>query len=553
MRPADIEKLIRDVPIDTSTETDTAVLGDTLKAFENSRKTKSAKIEPGIRRITVKNRITKLAVAAIIIIVAIAGIRHFTGSIEGAGVAWAEVAEKVDQIQTYTHRTTQTRPEGVESFESVVYSSSQHGRRIDVYEDGEIVMHSYVLLEAKSAVAIMPSAKKYQRTPLSEEEVEDELHASDPREVVKEFMSMEYKSLGRSRIDGVEVEGIEVENPEITAELYENCVGRLWVDVETELPVRIEIDGVANRGLGRMKLVVDDLEWNAEIGADDFRPNIPDDYTSAARMVAAEVNGPKVHNLDDGSVVKLADGATIRLYESTVKRGFEHIVGEIEVTVAKAAGEFVVVTAFGTVRALGTIFTMDLIDTVPRDSTERIEVLAVKVREGAVEVSNPAGSMIVRENQGVTVEKDKEPYDFRQDENLPERLVERIQAMLDAFEAGDKRAWIANFNIEVLYDLVKGNIEYSDHPDWFSGMDEEDARRIREGFADVNSLEEMVERALPKININEPHKIYVQSVSMDPDGEHATARCVEVRGERRYLVTTPQWTYFDDDWWQTDD
>ena len=367
MRPAEnIEKLIRDVPIDTSAETDRAVLVDTLNAFENLRKTRSAKPELYIRRIIMKKRITKLATAAAVIVVA--------------------------------------------------------------------------------SVMSMVAVKK-----------------------------------GDSRVPST----------------------------------------------------------------------VP--RAASSQSATAELLGPQIHNFDDGSVVKLGDGAKIRLYDSIGKRGFEHIVGEIEVTVAKAAGEFVVVTALGTVRALGTVFTMDLIDTVPRDSTERIEVLAVKVREGVVEVSNAAGSRIVRENQSVTVEKDKEPYDFRQDENLPERLVERIEAMLDAFEAGDKRAWLASFNIQAAYDLVKGNIEYSEHPDWFSGMSEDDARRIREGFADVNSPEEMAERALATVNIHKAEKVYVQSVTMAGDGEHATARCVRIRGERRYLVTTPQWTYFYDDWWQTDD
>jgi hypothetical protein len=75
MRPAEnIEKLIRDVPIDTSTETDKAVLGDTLKAFENSRRTKSAKPEPNIWRIIMKKPIAKLVTAAAVVLIAVLGI-----------------------------------------------------------------------------------------------------------------------------------------------------------------------------------------------------------------------------------------------------------------------------------------------------------------------------------------------------------------------------------------------------------------------------------------------------------------------------------------------
>jgi hypothetical protein len=53
-------------------------------------------------------------------------------------------------------------------------------------------------------------------------------------------------------------------------------------------------------------------------------------------------------------------------------------------------------------------------------------------------------------------------------------------------------------------------------------------------------------------NISESRKIYVRSVAVDSDGKHATARCVEVAGEKRCAVNAPQWVYFDEDWWQTD-
>ena len=61
--------------------------------------------------------------------------------------------------------------------------------------------------------------------------------------------------------------------------MYVSCIGRLWVDVETDLPVRVEIDGVAKRGLGQMLMVLDKLQWNIDLNASDFRPNIPSDYT----------------------------------------------------------------------------------------------------------------------------------------------------------------------------------------------------------------------------------------------------------------------------------
>jgi len=51
-----------------------------------------------IRRIIMKNPITKLAAAAVIIIAVLIGINQFGGSIDGASVAWADVAERFESV-----------------------------------------------------------------------------------------------------------------------------------------------------------------------------------------------------------------------------------------------------------------------------------------------------------------------------------------------------------------------------------------------------------------------------------------------------------------------
>jgi hypothetical protein len=98
MRPAEnIEKLIRDVPIDTSAETDKTVLGDVLKALENTKETTSVKPEPNIWRTIMKSRITRLAAAAVILIAVVAGLHYYAGPIGVTSTAWAELVEKVEQ------------------------------------------------------------------------------------------------------------------------------------------------------------------------------------------------------------------------------------------------------------------------------------------------------------------------------------------------------------------------------------------------------------------------------------------------------------------------
>lgn len=271
--------------------------------------------------------------------------------------------------------------------------------------------------------------------------------------------------------------------------------------------------------------------------------------TAIDAVPVVTLTGPTTHTFDDGSVVKLAAGASIRTYGQAGKRGFEHLAGQIDITVAKGLGEFIVTSPYGNVKALGTQFVMDLVDG-QADSGEAVQLLAVEVTEGKVEVSNAKGMQQLAATQDGIVEADSAPYDFNQDENVPTRLRERIQAMLDAFEAGDAVAWAANFNIHYVFKLVKGQVQYD--PNLFGG-NEEDAKRLQQAFGNVQSVEELSKVMLGGINISEPIKIYVRGVEVSQDGMHARAQCVRRKGPRSVTITTPQWHYFDNDWWQIDD
>jgi ferric-dicitrate binding protein FerR (iron transport regulator) len=267
-------------------------------------------------------------------------------------------------------------------------------------------------------------------------------------------------------------------------------------------------------------------------------------------LQAATLTGPLTHTFADGSIVRLADGAQIRTYGQAGKRGFEHLAGAIDVTVAKGLGEFTVTTPYGEVKALGTQFTLDLVDGVTSDTHEPVNLLSVEVTEGKVEVSNAKGKTMLEAKQDTIVEKDAAPYDFNQDEALPARLKERIQAMVSAFAAGDAAAWAANYNLDYVFKLAKGQVDYD--PLRFGGS-EEDAKRLGRMTADMHSPDELGKAFLHMVNINEPTKVYVRAVTLSDDGRHAQAQCITRRTERSMTITSPQWHYFDNDWWQIDD
>ena len=89
--PDNIEKRIKSAVIHSNPDVNQAVLKELLQQFDKVETQKPAASLPNIRRQIMKSPITKIAAAAVIIFVAITIITQFGGSIDGAGVAFADV------------------------------------------------------------------------------------------------------------------------------------------------------------------------------------------------------------------------------------------------------------------------------------------------------------------------------------------------------------------------------------------------------------------------------------------------------------------------------
>lgn len=232
------------------------------------------------------NRFTKLAAAAVVIMAVMTGVHYFGGSVQMASVAWGEVLRNVEQAQSFMfqHQWTIKTAEATTELNSVIYNASEYGIRRDMYMNEKLQSIAYVPPTGNVITEVLPQMKKYALATLTEQQLREMHEQVNPRQMVKEFMSFEHTELGRDTINGIEVEGIEVDDPKFNKGLFERSVGRLWVDVRTNLPVRIELEGVAGGGSMEMKIVACDFEWDVELGASDFEPNIPADYTLLAKV-----------------------------------------------------------------------------------------------------------------------------------------------------------------------------------------------------------------------------------------------------------------------------
>jgi predicted nucleic-acid-binding protein len=99
MRPSEnIEKLVKNIDIDTNAKIDEEVLIEVVEAFEKSKVKKTSAIEQNIGRIIMKSKITKLGTAAVIIVAIMLGMYALIGSFDGTSITMAQVRQAIENI-----------------------------------------------------------------------------------------------------------------------------------------------------------------------------------------------------------------------------------------------------------------------------------------------------------------------------------------------------------------------------------------------------------------------------------------------------------------------
>jgi outer membrane lipoprotein-sorting protein len=260
-------------------------------------------------RMTVKNPITKLAAAAVITVACIAGIVVWTHT--GSGIALANALAQVQQITAYMYQMTMTvtvkAPTGPainQNVETTVVVARDYGTKtitdmIDPNGGRTTRQKKFVLPQERVIIAVMPTEKRYIRMDLDDtllERIRKENY--DPSSMLARILECKYESLGRSTLDGVDVEGFHATDPDYLAGMGGQADVKIWVSVETQLPVRMEID----IQMGEMKThgVMDNYQWGVAVTAADFKPVIPDDYTT---LPGGPVKTPAVN--EEGEIAGL--------------------------------------------------------------------------------------------------------------------------------------------------------------------------------------------------------------------------------------------------------
>ncbi|MDH4238606.1 MAG: hypothetical protein OEW48_03485 [Phycisphaerae bacterium] len=289
MKPAEkIERLIKKSRYKASPDAYNKALGSFLQAVDEHERQKSALTEPNIRRIIMKHPITKLAAAAVIIIAVLASLPFIGG--KKSGIALAQVLEKIEQARAYMYTmemkmTGKLMPFAQESkilaTHSDDYGVKWYWENTDPNTGKTTSLQVYLLPEKKMAITIMPETKQYIRMPFGDELfTRMKQQNNDPSEMIRQIMKCEYTELDRTVIDGVEVQGFRTTDPDFKGALGSDATSielTLWVDVETRLPVLMEMDINSGEQM-QVTGTTYDFRWNVPVQAIDFEPNIPEDF-----------------------------------------------------------------------------------------------------------------------------------------------------------------------------------------------------------------------------------------------------------------------------------
>jgi hypothetical protein len=283
----DLHNLFKNAGLRIQPEADERVFQDMLQARQKARQ--NSTLTWSRWRMTMKSPITKLAVAAAVIIAVTLGLTLWRGT--GSGIALADVLTQVQQITAYMYQMTMTiggkGPTGLpmnQDVQATVLMSQDFGMKTIMNmtdPNGEKTMRQeqYMLPQEKAMIMLMPDEKKFVRMELNDTLIEKmRQQNNDPSAMLKQVVNCEHRSLGRSVIDGVEVEGFQTTDPSYLAGMGGQADVKVWVDVKTQLPVRMEMDMLISEM--RMHGVMDNFQWDYPVDAATFQPVIPDDYTT---------------------------------------------------------------------------------------------------------------------------------------------------------------------------------------------------------------------------------------------------------------------------------
>jgi len=299
-----IEEFVKHIPFDTpDSEHRDELKRRLLNAFPKHR-LRSTVHTVGIWRNIMKNRTAKLTAAAVIAIVVLGGTTFWpTGRPQngewwlGSPAAWGqEVIAELAKIEALVYRGQAMFVYGsgrthVSGNWSRTYQARDRSREDKYYEgtdestfgdnspDSALVQVTWQVPEGKDLKTYLVD-HEYQCYKIVT--YEGRAYKRDPMKELRSYVAMLDKAdrmLDTETFDGHKCVGFEIDRGK-DGDTPKGRTDRIWFDVKTKLPVRIEKHGHPVSGHSGMTLtfIHDRFKYHVQIPAEDFEPKIPDGY-----------------------------------------------------------------------------------------------------------------------------------------------------------------------------------------------------------------------------------------------------------------------------------
>lgn len=300
-----IKKIVTQFNIKPRTEMRGKVLNEAMEIQRNRKQQSTFLTFIGGK--IIRNPITELAIIAILAIACLLGLCFWRTT--SSGIALADVLERMEQIKAVEYKTS-FKVFGSDDPNKLWYDncytmlmSQEYGwisipeKRDPNGEEITVAIQYYYPYQKIREIQIDHTKRTYMRR-VTDSQAQNEQSQSqeDPLSYLKELLNTKHESIGRSIIDGMVVEGFQATAPDykikgykykgprftnIKEDLQSNA--KLWVNVNTLLPVRIEylISDTYEGGETRsfLQQVDYDFQWYVPVDASTFEAQpIPDGY-----------------------------------------------------------------------------------------------------------------------------------------------------------------------------------------------------------------------------------------------------------------------------------
>lgn len=289
-----IEEFVKDIPFETPDDKHRDVLKKQLLNAYPKHRLQSTVHTVGIWRNIMKSRTAKLTAAAVITIAVVVGGLPFWPDSSDAGKWWLgpsaawgqEILAKLDASNGVTCREqiVVVMPDGSEHTSStwnILYVSNDSYRR-DIY-DGDVLRETQWYVPDGDGTR--QHSVRFDLESYFTHTGPGSFGNHDPVDRMRFYVGLIDEAdtlLGEDTIDGIQCVGFE-----ISASQYGDNPGdwidRIWFDVETKLPVRMEKRGrpVTDQSDKTFTTIQSEFDYDPYLPADTFVPETPEGYIHA--------------------------------------------------------------------------------------------------------------------------------------------------------------------------------------------------------------------------------------------------------------------------------